>query len=323
MPNAKTTMRKDLLTILILTTWTTFASGQNLVPNGDFEQYYNCPTYVSQIDSAKFWFKASGGTSDYFNQCGSSYANIPNTFLGFQQARSGAAFSGFYVWNELPNYQVREYIEVALDSSLTTSGCYHFEMYINLGNTSRYTTNNIDVYFSDTLYFEGTGTNLALTPQFTNTIGNSPDTLNWTLVSGDYTAVGGENYIIIGNFKNGPSTDTSIYNYSSSTDFAYVFVDDVSLNRCLTTGLSSNNKETKTSLFPNPFTNLTTLQFDNSKKENCTLTLYDLHGKLVRTINNITADKVEIERQSLASGLYFFQLRTDRQIISTGKLTIE
>ncbi|MGZ4056955.1 MAG: T9SS type A sorting domain-containing protein [Bacteroidia bacterium] len=316
-------MRKLILTILFLTTWATFTTGQNLVPNGDFEQYYHCPTYVSQIDSAKFWFKASAGTSDYFNQCGSSYANIPNTFLGFQQARSGVAFSGFYVWNELPYYQVREYIEVALDSSLTTNGCYHFEMYINLGNTSRYTTNNIDVYFSDTLFFGGTGTNLPLTPQLTNTIGNSPDTLNWTLVSGDYTAVGGENYIIIGNFKNGPSTDTSIYNYSSSADFAYVFVDDVSLTRCLTNGLTGNNKEIKTSLFPNPFTDLATLQFDNSKKENCTLTLYDLHGQAVRTINNIITGKVEIERQSLVSGLYFFQLRTDRQIIATGKLTIE
>lgn len=157
----------------------------------------------------------------------------------------------------------------------------------------------------------------------TNSIGNSPDTLNWTLVSGDYTAMGGESYIIIGNFKDGPSTDTTIYNYSSNTDFAYVFVDDVSLSRCLTTGLSINNKEIKSSLFPNPFKSLATLQFDNSKKENCTLTLYNLCGQVMRTIQNITTDRIELERQSLANGLYFFQLSTDKQIIATGKFTIE
>ena len=76
-------------------------------------------------------------------------------------------------------------------------------------------------------------------------------------------------------------------------------------------------------LYPNPTNQFATLEFSNPTKQNCSLTLYDLRGQIVRTIKNITTDKVEIERQSLASGLYFFQLRTDRQIIATGKLTIE
>ncbi len=76
-------------------------------------------------------------------------------------------------------------------------------------------------------------------------------------------------------------------------------------------------------IYPNPTNQTATIEFNNPTKQNFTLTLYDLRGQIVRTINNITADKVEIERQNLASGLYFFQLRTDRQVMATGKLTIE
>lgn len=315
-------MKKKIL-IIIFNSWVFLTNAQNLVPNGDFEQYYGCPTNVSQIDSVKYWFQATMGTSDYFNQCGSSYTNIPNTFLGFQEAHSGAGFCGMYIWNEIQYYQVREYIEVTLDSSLIANECYHFEMYVNLGNSSRYTTNNIDVYFSDTLFFDYTGTNLLLTPQFTNAIGNSPDTLNWTLVSGDYTAVGGENYIIIGNFKDGPSTNASIYNFSSSYSYAYVFVDDVSLYKCSTNGIPNPNNEIPLSLYPNPFTDKTTLNFENSNKANCTFILYDLRGQVVHSIDNITSNSVEIERQNLESGLYFFNLQTGNQIRATGKLIIE
>ena len=86
---------------------------------------------------------------------------------------------------------------------------------------------------------------------------------------------------------------------------------------------NGSNSSKNVLVYPNPTNQFATLEFSNPTKQNCTLTLYDLRGQVVQTIKNITADKVEIERQSLASGLYFFQLRTDRQIIATGKLTIE
>lgn len=42
---------------------------QNLVPNGDFEDYTQCPDYVSQIDRAVGWFRPTEGTSDYLHAC--------------------------------------------------------------------------------------------------------------------------------------------------------------------------------------------------------------------------------------------------------------
>ena len=76
-------------------------------------------------------------------------------------------------------------------------------------------------------------------------------------------------------------------------------------------------------LYPNPTIQFATLEFDNSKKENCILSLYNSIGQTVRSIYDITSDKVIIERQSLPSGLYFFRLDNGKQTIAKGKLIIE
>jgi hypothetical protein len=88
------------------------------------------------------------------------------------------------------------------------------------------------------------------------------------------------------------------------------------------------NVETKNigniaSVYPNPFNQNATLAFENSKNEKCSLSIYNSIGQLTHTINNIMSDKVEIKRNNLTNGLYFYQLCTDEKIISTGKFTIE
>ncbi len=89
------------------------------------------------------------------------------------------------------------------------------------------------------------------------------------------------------------------------------------------TGINVNDISSSILLYPNPTNQNTTLKFQNSEHNNYTLTLYDTRGNLVQTRNNITTDKVEIERKNLTNGVYFFQLRTDNQVVGTGKLTIE
>lgn len=77
------------------------------------------------------------------------------------------------------------------------------------------------------------------------------------------------------------------------------------------------------SLYPNPFSTTATLTFENFANENCTLLVYNLYGQIVRTVNNITSDKIEIERRNLSSGLYFFQLKGENKIHAEGKFIIE
>ncbi len=90
-----------------------------------------------------------------------------------------------------------------------------------------------------------------------------------------------------------------------------------------TVGLSELQANSTFTVFPNPFDQSATLQFENSQNKKYTLTIYDSEGRLVSTIVNTTSDKIEIERNDLTNGLYFFQLRTDKEIRATGKLIIE
>ncbi len=82
---------------------------------------------------------------------------------------------------------------------------------------------------------------------------------------------------------------------------------------------NSNNYK----LYPNPTNKTAHLEFENATNENCIFTLYDINGRLMRTVNNITADRIEIEKQNLTNGLYFFQVKSETQLKVTGKLSIE
>lgn len=74
---------------------------------------------------------------------------------------------------------------------------------------------------------------------------------------------------------------------------------------------------------PNPFTNNTVLSFQNTKRQNLTLTIYNITGQVVIKTSNITESQTKIERGNLKSGFYFFRLMDEKRLITTGKLIIE
>jgi Secretion system C-terminal sorting domain len=83
------------------------------------------------------------------------------------------------------------------------------------------------------------------------------------------------------------------------------------------------NQQIDYSLYPNPMMNSAILTFDNADKENHTFKLYNLQGQVVQTTSNITSSEINIERDKLPSGLYFFHLFANKQMMLSGKLTIE
>jgi hypothetical protein len=308
-------LKKKLTTLLLITYG--LCSGQNLVPNGDFEDYWGCPNWPSQIDTVKFWFMPTLGNSDYFNQCASfgTQVSVPNNQPGFQQPHSGVGYVGGSPW-WLTLGNNREYIEVELDSVLSSGVCYQFKMYISSGDYCKYTTFEIGAYFSNTII---TGINnatyLPYSPQINNSISNYPDTSNWTLVSGNFNAVGGESYLIIGNFKNDNNTTTTVTNSNATNNGAYFYIDDVSLERCDLTGLSEEN-EFFVNVFPNPLKDKLTVNINHN--EFSEIILYDItSGILVQqTFTNTTT----INTEQLAKGIYFYTLRNRNGIIKNGKV---
>ncbi len=73
---------------------------------------------------------------------------------------------------------------------------------------------------------------------------------------------------------------------------------------------------------PNPFSERTLIEFSNPAKSPHMLLLYDIHGRIVRTITEITEDRVEVERSNLPDGLYFYLLQTGNRVIASGRLIL-
>jgi OOP family OmpA-OmpF porin len=220
--------------LILLTLAFNLSVAQNLIPNGSFEQNRGCPNALNQLDSCLFWFNPSRDahtSPDYYNQCSlTDMTGVPVNIEGFQKAHSGNAYSGILTYIYIPNY--REYIEAELSSELQSNTCYHFKMYINLSNVSRYTSNEIGIYFSDTIIHSVKDyLPLPFVPQINNTI--IPDSESWALIEQNYTATGGEKFILIGNFKNDEHTKTSVANnIIKHSALVYIYIDDVSLIAC-------------------------------------------------------------------------------------------
>ena len=303
------------------------SSAQNLVPNGGFEQYTHCPNDISQLDSALFWTNpstnilSSSGTPDYFNQCTNlvlgTLIGVPNNFNGFQQTHGGNAYAGAYLWSSITNF--REYFETQLNSSLIPNICYHFQMFINLANKTQYTIDSIGCYFSDTLISNVNDFYpLPFNAQITCAAGNLLDTLNWVMLSGDYTATGGESYLIIGNFDSDSNTVVTLINSTAPVDAVYVYIDDVSLTPC-NVGVDENNNNTSINIYPNPVANQ--LNITTTCNQPLELTLYDIATR--KLLQQSFTGAVSLNTSQLANGIYFYQLTNKNGIVKTGKIVKE
>jgi hypothetical protein len=129
-----------------------------------------------------------------------------------------------------------------------------------LHNKSNTAIDDLGVYFSATApTAAGTGMLAgAPSPQISNPFGSViMDTLNWTLISGTYTATGGEQFLTIGHLKSDAATTYLAVPFGSQG--AYYYIDDVSLKEVavLPVLLSSFNADLISEQTINPFAEIT------------------------------------------------------------------
>jgi len=206
---------------------------QNLVPNPSFEEYEDCPYTLSLIDapmgtlSVTDWYRPTESTSDYFNSCASSatMVSVPDNFAGYQMARTGEGYAGWYGYG----WGYREYVEAKLLTPLITGHNYYVGYWVVLATT--YTSFAIDqmgaVFSEDSLYDPSIIGYLPETPQIVSPVDVIyKDTADWELVSGTFTAGGGERWVTIGNFTPDADINTEPVGEGSS-GYAYYYLDDV------------------------------------------------------------------------------------------------
>jgi hypothetical protein len=176
------------------------------------------------------WFAPTTGTSDYYTVCvtGPNTPSVPVNNFGVQSPRTGNGYCGFILYSAAPDY--REYVETPLTSPLVANVTYTVKFYVNLADISNRSIDRIGAYLS--VGPVGPIANYAplpYTPQVESPSGNFlTDTVNWMLVSGTYTAAGGEDHITIGNFHDDASTAYQLGpgNWPGGSNY---FIDDVSV----------------------------------------------------------------------------------------------
>jgi hypothetical protein len=284
---------------------------QNLVPNGSFEDTIACPMGNGQIDLANFWYAPTLGYTDLLHSCSTIYGI---NFGGYQLPHSGEAYSGILVGN--PSAALRDYLAVPLIDTLTGGVCYQLTFYANLGHM-KFSTDAIHAYFSDTLIDNIQHTyRLNYNPQIRNQAGNFLDTLNWTLIQGEFEADGGEAYLIIGNFDSSANcnwiiVDSSITNNPST----YVKIDNIELITSVCTGFDENI-DSGFKVFPNPITNF--INITGPKNSNYTVFIHNSLSSIIYSRDIYNAGTIDL--QSLAPGIYFFQIWARGKLTKSGKV---
>jgi hypothetical protein len=277
---------------------------QNLVPNPSFEVYSTCPDMSSQLPYAAPWVGITTNSTDYFNACSTGGTNVPYG-AGFQYARSGLAYAGLWAVNPY-GYNYREYAEVSLTQPLMADSCYIIEFYCSLSNVCRFGVNKLGACLSvSPLSMVGPGTVLQYVPQIeSGTYLN--DTLNWMRISGPYHALGGEQYITIGNFRTDSLTDST--HVGGTYPGAYYLIDDIKVERvagCDFSGIREIVNSSKLTVYPNPADQ----QISIETPEMGTLMVSNITGFPVKQIL-ITGKRIDIDISDLSSGVYFLSCKS-------------
>lgn len=124
-----------------------------------------------------------------------------------------------------------EYLSIELDSVLVPGERYYAEFYTSRAVNSRYASNNIGMYFSDTAVVTRDRMPLFLTPKI-----NSEKVIKsrwnaWQKVSGVFEVDKKTMYLLIGNFYH--DDRTQIHKFDEGEGGAYYYIDDVKVRRAM------------------------------------------------------------------------------------------
>jgi len=212
------------------------SQSKNLVLNPGFEQYIKCPVSHVQTEPKRFlapdWTYPTQGSPDYFHRCSTGDAGVPNNFAGVSEPHSGDAYVGAILSGTEDEY--REYIQGRLSAPLEKGKKYCVSFWVELASMSRFAVDQLGLKFYDSEQKSEIKTALGGIPDISNQPGLFLDnTTQWKQICTVYTARGGEDYFIIGNFHNYESTNYVVTNKNVKNlrdkTYAYYYFDDVSV----------------------------------------------------------------------------------------------
>jgi OmpA-OmpF porin, OOP family len=294
-------MKKAFFIVFFLLANSFYSYGQNLVLNPGFDQFITCPSF-GQFGTTWIndWQKPTIGSSDYYN------FNCPGIQPVKQTPHSSEGYAGIICYNFGTEY--REYITGEFSSPLVAGTTYEIEFYVSLNDGYIQAIEEVDAYISTTSPGPFSNTlHIAVTPQITNQTGALNDTSSWTKISGNFLALGGEQFITIGNFND--DNNTTITQPGSVGSFgAYYFVDDVSVIPLNTTGVGENKFDNWVQLYHagNGIIKLK-LDFRFPISESLKIICYDIRGKQYMN-TPITKREEQFALEKYPDGVYIIEV---------------
>jgi len=310
-------MKSRVLFLLALVVSSMNMSGQNLVPNGSFEEYSECPAFTGELESkCDFWFGSivnpdvpldQNPTPDWYHSCGIIEQLVPpNVSLGYQLPSSGDGLAGLIVYRG-NNTGYREFMAVPLNQPLDSGAEYKVKLNIVcdgiIGNkiavsklgfkfTTHPTFNSIEQAVDD--FAHGSIDQII------------SDTLDWNMLEFDFIADSAYSYIHLGLFYSEASIDTLHFEGIDGIN-SYYFIDDVSVEQS-----SLQNSQTKLEreflIFPNPTS--TYFNIDHSSEFKIQdVQIYDLSG---RRVLGFDSEHHQYDISNLNVGLYTVVFRLER-----------
>lgn len=114
-------------------------------------------------------------------------------------------------------------------------------------------------------------------------------------------------------FDFNPPIFTNITEHTISENIAIL---DVSVDQRL-----GENVEIK--IYPNPFEEMTTIEVEGKVYKSLEFRVFDSLGRLVETITTKNQNQIQLKRGRLQQGVYFYQLKGNNELISTGKIVAQ
>ncbi len=226
-----------------------FLTAQNLVKNGSFEEHKCEPKGWGQINRCSAVSSANNTTVDYYGPkaCKGQAKSTGANFMGAQNAFEGNYYAGIIAyygdqtadWSTLTKGEgvgtksgyngYTEYIQMEFSQALTAGTTYKIAFQVSLADQSAFAVSGLGAYITGEKMNTTKNTYLDVEPQISSAA-MTDNVSGWTEISGNYTAKGGEMYLIIGCFKKG--MDKKMVAGEKNTmnmRRAYYFVDGVNV----------------------------------------------------------------------------------------------
>ncbi len=311
-----------LLILVCISTQSSWA--QNLVPNGSFEEYSECPDALNQTERALGWSRYRG-SPDYFHACNEEgLVSVPNNMMGFQQAAVGEGYVGVITWTSTsPNN--REHLGAALLDTLQIGMPVYISYKISpatdgmiSSHSMHWTASGAGLRFTMNSYLQNQAVPL---PNAAALFCSTPplDTSIWYTVSGVYIPDSAYTHVVLGSFMDDELVISEVLNNNGAYLSAYVYYDEICVSynqdECdIEMGVFYMKNDFKA--YPNPFSNEVNLNWPYPTPYHIYWQLEDIHGRIVKMgVMPKGVTKLTIVCDSIRAGSYILRATTPMGVL--------